>query len=195
MAIVFGVDIQNNDVAHKTQKVLNISLAILVLVIVQAVATSVVHTNNRSQQVDSVMARILIGLMLPVIGYMGARLRNRSLVGCFACCNVAAIVFFLVTLYILFSGLGKLSDWQNACISQAQLQGMPTDQCSSIRTKYMKLMAANLVFGGTAFLFNLLGCIWGFQLFQHEYYNYGSSGGSYGSGAVQKDKDRSWYTV
>ena len=62
--------------SRRRRKVLNISLAILVLVIVQGIATEVVHTNNRSQQVDAVLARILIGLMLPIIGYMGARLQT-----------------------------------------------------------------------------------------------------------------------
>jgi hypothetical protein len=190
MAVIYGVDISNNDVASKTQKVLNISLAILVLVIVQGIATEVVHTNNRSQQVDAVLARILIGLMLPIIGYMGARLRNRTLIGCFAGCNVCGICFFLVTLMVLFSGLGHLGEWQETCEQRAAAEGVSNVSCGFIRSKYMKLLAANLVFGGTAFIFNVLGCIWGWQLFEHQYYNKGGGGGSFGSGAPS-----GWYDV
>ena len=56
----------------------------------------------------------------------------------------------------------------------------------------MKLLAANLVFGGTAFIFNVLGCIWGWQLFfEHRVArNKGGGGGSYGSGAPS-----GWYDV
>ena len=67
---------------------------------------------------DAVLARILIGLMLPIIGYMGARLRNRTLIGCFAGCNVCGICFFLVTLMVLFSGLGHLGEWHGKLAEQ-----------------------------------------------------------------------------
>eukprot|EP00941_MAST-03F_sp_MAST-3F-sp1_P003911 g3911.t1 len=126
--------------------------------------------------------------MLPVIGYMGARLRNRTLIGCFAGCNVCGICFFLITLLVLFSGLSHLREWEESCETRAVAEGASNFSCTMIRTKYMKLLAANIVFGGTAFIFNVLGCVWGWQLFEHQYYNEDSAG-AFGSGKS------GWYDV
>ena len=41
-------------------------------------------------------------------GYLGARLRSSTLLGCFTGCNICGIVLFIVTTFILISGMRHL---------------------------------------------------------------------------------------
>eukprot|EP00940_MAST-03C_sp_MAST-3C-sp2_P003565 g3565.t1 len=154
----------SDDVAHKVKRILLLCVVIAVVVVLQGVVIAYLRakTGNARVASDSAMVKIMYGLGLPLIGYLGARLRSNTLLGCFAGCNVCGIVFFGITTYILIGGIRHIDEWIQQCQDNQDhgvVQSMP---CSELHARYVELVCANFIFGTILFILNVLGCTWGF---------------------------------
>jgi len=186
MPVLLGLN-ATDELALKVRRVLILSVAITIIVILQGIVTAWLRSKTGNARVasDSAMVRIMYGLSLPIVGYLGAMLRSKTLLGCFAGCNLCGILLFCMTTFVLVAGVRHMDSWVEACKeNQAMSKIAPNISCDDLKPRYLELVAANLCFGGVAFILNILGSIWGYQLCTHNSFQQEDAAeDSFGSGA------------
>ena len=114
-----------------------------------------------------------------------------------------------------FDSNEKKTEWIEACERSVSNGQQPIIPCEDLRSRYMELVVANLVFGAVSFVLNVsfavqlwnifrrthffssiqvLGCTWGFQLCTHKHYSVAKHEDDYGSGAVRSSINLSLFS-
>jgi len=83
--LVFGLNIQNAQLASLTRRVLVLAIISALKVFVEAVIRLSSSFQNSTALTTVIGA--MIGLLVPCAGYYGAKLNNENLTCCFCCCN------------------------------------------------------------------------------------------------------------
>lgn len=115
-----------DELATKVQRIILLSIAISLIVILQGIVTARLRSKTGNSRVasDSAMVKVMYGLSLPFCGYLGARLRSSTLLGCFTGCNICGIVLFIVTTIILVNGVRNLDGTYSLfLLSRARVAG------------------------------------------------------------------------
>ena len=108
------------------------------------------------------------------------------------------------------------TEWIEACERSVRDGQQPIIPCEDLRSRYMELVVANLIFGAISFVLNVsfavqlwnifrrthfffssiqvLGCTWGFQLCTHKHYSVAKHEDDYGSGAVRSSINLSLFS-
>eukprot|EP00938_MAST-03A_sp_MAST-3A-sp1_P001370 g1370.t1 len=96
MAKILGGIQAPDELATKVRRIILLSIVIAVIVVIQGFATAILRskTGNSRVAADSALVKVLYGLSLPFCGYLGARLRSSTLLGCFTGCNICGIVLY-----------------------------------------------------------------------------------------------------
>jgi hypothetical protein len=69
---------------------------------------------DRNTTVQSVLSCI-IGLTIPVVGWLGAKAANRNLIGAFCLSSISCAIFNLISYIIVMVGLSLLDHWLSEC--------------------------------------------------------------------------------
>ena len=175
VTIVLGRQFEDPALAAKVTKVRNVAIAMAVLVVVDAALSLIAfftspevegHSTfvknspaNERAAVGSAVAKIVLGLLIPICGYCGARNGDRCAVFCFACmswvCCILSILAFAaaVTTALFVAGVIQLA-LPEGIKASFPLQPMWYDAVGAV------IYFANLVLG-------ILAGIWGCSLYHH----------------------------
>lgn len=102
--VVMGIVVEGAENASRVRKVIVISMLFAVLIITNSVLQQV---EDKSEPMERLMG-LLLGLLVPACGYIGAKRSDRALLGCFwgcnafsAVCNTTAVGMWLliITMY------------------------------------------------------------------------------------------------
>lgn len=96
--IVYGITVANRDVAKLVKKVLIVSFLSAVFVVTMTILNFTV-LNDRSSIAQTIIS-CLIGISIPLIGWVGAKTSNQTMVGAFCAISFSCSIFNTVT-YIL----------------------------------------------------------------------------------------------
>eukprot|EP00939_MAST-03C_sp_MAST-3C-sp1_P000938 g938.t1 len=165
-------------------RVLMICAVIAVVVIIQGMTISYLRSQTGNARVasDLALVKVMYGLSLPLLGYLGARLRSSTILGFFTGCNICGLIFFGYTVHFLIRGMRHIDEWIDQCKENEDKGLTQNIPCDTLHYRYMQLVLANFVFGAVLFVLNVLGCVWGFQLCRHRQYG-GDDDMGFGSGA------------
>lgn len=106
---VFGFPVEDDEIAPVVRKVLQLSFAAGILVVVSQIAkyetrkAENFQQNGRDDDVGSLIMNIMIGLMVPACGYFGAKDRNRSLLSCFYGWSICQAICSMMTVLVVGS--------------------------------------------------------------------------------------------
>lgn len=176
---VFGLRIPNREAAILTRRVLRLSL---ILMVCQVASSMYYYSWARS---SLYFWPGVIGISVPLCGYIGARNRNRSLLGCFAGCNTLMAIFVPIAMVMLCMLTGWLqSEFPTVCPDGDE--GMPVwphnasikyngepitcDELDQLVEGMGATYGITITTGLIGTMVACLGCTWGWKLRNTDYY-------------------------
>jgi len=183
--IVYGLQIQNPELARLTRRVLLISSISAGFVILGVVLPFALQVWSAGQAgIGGAIVAILCGLLVPCCGYFGAKNNDQNLTCCFCGCNLLGAICSLANIAMfafMFVGLQKLVDscdpgfetstgcpsgdeWAKLCPNDT-----PRDCYSDLKDSAGKLEAALAIIIIVRILGMILYCFgfcWGNKLYQ-----------------------------
>lgn len=111
--VVYGMRVPNQEVASLVKKVVIIS-TIAALVVIALTVLNFTIFRSRTTDVQSIIT-CLVGLIIPVLGFIGAKARSRGLVGIFCSFSLGCGLFNLISYIVLMSGAALLDKYLDEC--------------------------------------------------------------------------------
>lgn len=111
--VVYGIRVANSKLAGLVKKVLIISGLAAIVVIVLAVLNFTI-LRNRTTVTQSIIS-LIVGLSIPIVGWFGAKLANRSLLGLFCSFSLSCGLFNLISYILVMSSAGFIDRYLDQC--------------------------------------------------------------------------------
>jgi hypothetical protein len=112
--VVYGMRMPSREIAGTVRKVLIISV-IGALVVIALTVLNFTVLRDRTTITQSVLSCV-VGISIPVIGWIGAKTTNRSIVGIFCSFSLSCGLFNLISYVILMASAGWIDKYLDQCL-------------------------------------------------------------------------------
>jgi hypothetical protein len=114
---VYGVDVPNAEVARLARIVMIMSTFVALVIIALAILNFTIFFTQTS--VYQSVVGIVLGMFVPIFGFIGAKKRSRNMVGCFTGCSFGCSIFNLIGYILIMMSISALQDTLVACNSRS----------------------------------------------------------------------------
>ena len=112
--VVYGIRLANKEVASLVRKVVIVS-SVAALVVIALTVLNFTVFRGRTTDAQSVITCV-VGLSIPVLGFIGAKTSNRGLIGIFCSFSLGCGLFNLISYIVLMSSAALVDKYLNQCL-------------------------------------------------------------------------------
>ncbi|KAF4680808.1 hypothetical protein FOZ60_012967 [Perkinsus olseni] len=161
--LVYGLNVGGPEIAMLVRKVISLSIATAVVVVITTILGDVFFHYVSSGTFFS----IVIGLLVPACGYYGAKNNDRSLIGMFCACGLCGAIW---AIFQIMSGVGLVGFLKREARSECEEVTKDWDEAQYDDAKHLVDIAGWFIAGIIclalpAFILKCASFIYGFKLF------------------------------